>query len=282
MGLARRHLHHATVGALLAAALLLSTAVPGAMAQEEIEGEHEFSYDPHAENGPDGWGEIKPEWATCSDGRWQSPIDLYHHRAIRRDLGYLNYSYKPAEASIVNRGHDIMVKFKGDAGSLVIDGTVYHLKQLHWHTPTEHALNGHRFSMELHMVHQTPEKKTAVVGILYRVSNLADPFLKSLQPAIERLRGKEEPIGKVNPNHVGLTGSSYFRYMGSLTTPPCTEGIIWTVIPTLRLVASDQLDLLREAVDDGFEMNARPLQDVNHRTIWFSITCPAEPHVYVE
>jgi carbonic anhydrase len=252
--------------------------------------EHEFSYDPAAENGPDGWGEIKPEWATCSDGRQQSPVDLYQHRAIRHDLGHLNYSYKPAEASIVNRGHDIMVNFNGDAGSLVIHGTVYHLKQLHWHSPTEHAFGrGRRFAMELHMVHQTPEKKTAVVGILYRVSNtIADPFLRRLEPAIKRLGdGREEPIGKVNPNDIGLTGSSYYRYTGSLTTPPCAEGIIWTVIPTvctisfvlpgwlsfhwvlclgwrpqhqafklfvcivqLRLVTLYQLDLLRKAVDD--------------------------------
>nr|TKW10863.1 hypothetical protein SEVIR_6G195901v2 [Setaria viridis] len=110
MGLAaRRHLHP-TVGALLAAALLLSAiAVPGATAQDETEDEHEFSYDPAVENGPDHWGEVKPEWATCSEGRWQSPIALYGHRAIQRDLCYLNYSYQPAEASIVNRGHDIMV-----------------------------------------------------------------------------------------------------------------------------------------------------------------------------
>uniref|UniRef100_K3YLV3 Alpha-carbonic anhydrase domain-containing protein n=1 Tax=Setaria italica TaxID=4555 RepID=K3YLV3_SETIT len=251
---ARRHLHP-TVGALLAAALLLSAiAVPGATAQDET-----GHYDPAVENGTDHWGEVKPEWATCSEGRWQSPIALYGHRAIQRDLGYLNYSYQPAEASIVNRGHDIMVKFKGDAGRLVIDGTVYHLKQLHWHTPSEHTLDGIRGA-----------------GLV------EDPFLRRLEPIIRRLRDREEPIGKVDPKGIGFTGGVYYRFTGSLTTSPCAEGIVWTVIPTFRFVAFYQRDVLREAVDDGFEMNARPLQDVNHRTIWFSITCPAEPHVYVE
>jgi carbonic anhydrase len=72
--------------------------------------ELEFSYDPHAENGPKYWGEIKPGWVTCSDGRLQSPIDLCCDHATRKDLGYLNYSYKRAEATIVNRGHDIKVR----------------------------------------------------------------------------------------------------------------------------------------------------------------------------
>jgi len=109
MSPARRHLRLA-VAALLTAALLLSAAVPAARAHLETEHEEEFSYIPGDEHGPGHWGSIKAEWAACGTGRMQSPIDLSHERvSLVRSLGYLTHSYRPAEASIVNRGHDIMV-----------------------------------------------------------------------------------------------------------------------------------------------------------------------------
>nr|TKW10866.1 hypothetical protein SEVIR_6G196000v2 [Setaria viridis] len=201
----------------------------------------------------------------------QSPIDLSDDRVtLVRSLGFLNYSYRPAEASIVNRGHDIQVKFSGDAGRLVINGTVYHLRQLHWHTPSEHTVDGRRYDMELHLVHQTTENKTAVIGVLYETGNIPDLFLKTLEPSIRRIgdtRDREEPIGVVDPNGARATGSVYYRYMGSLTTPPCTEGVVWTVFKKVRPVAKYQLEILREAVADGYEDNARPLQEVNNRDI---------------
>jgi carbonic anhydrase len=100
----------AAVAAVLLAAALLRV-VPGARGQEETEHEEEFSYVPGDEHGPEHWGSIKAEWAACGAGRMQSPIDLSHERvSLVRSLGYLSHSYRPAEASIVNRGHDIMVR----------------------------------------------------------------------------------------------------------------------------------------------------------------------------
>jgi carbonic anhydrase len=105
------HLRGLTAARLLAAAFLLSVAVPAARAQEETEHEEEFSYVVGDENGPEHWGSIKAEWGNCSAGRMQSPIDLSHERvSLVRSLGYLTHSYRPAEAAIANRGHDIMVR----------------------------------------------------------------------------------------------------------------------------------------------------------------------------
>jgi carbonic anhydrase len=164
MSPARHHLRLA-VAALVAAALLLSAAVPAARAHLETEHEEEFSYIPGDEHGPERWGSIKKEWAACGTGRMQSPIDLSHERvSLVRSLGYLHHSYRPAEASIVNRGHDIMVRFEGDAGSLVINGTAYHLKQLHWHSPAEHTVDGRRHDMELHLVHESGGSPTCGTG----------------------------------------------------------------------------------------------------------------------
>ncbi|CAO2173194.1 unnamed protein product [Urochloa humidicola] len=270
MGLDRSHLHHAA-RALLAAALLLSTAVPGAVAQEEQDDDPKFGYIPGSPNGPDRWAELNPSWANCSAGRMQSPIPLSRDTATPvRSLGFLNYSYRPANATIVNLGYEIEVRFEGEAGRLVINGTVYNLKQLHWHTPSEHTVDGRRYDMELHLVHESAENKAAVIGVLYKNSSVPDPFLKRLEPGIERLRDtrdREVPAGVVDPNLARATGSVYYRYMGSLTTPPCTEGVVWTVFKKVRHVAKYQVELLRQAVDDGYENNARPLQNVNNRDI---------------
>ncbi|KAL6647471.1 hypothetical protein ACP70R_014908 [Stipagrostis hirtigluma subsp. patula] len=269
------------VPALFAAALLLAAAAPAARAQEETEREEEFSYVPGEENGPEHWGAIKPEWAACGTGRMQSPIDLSHERvSLVRSLGYLNHSYRAAEASIVNRGHDIMIRFQGDAGSLVINGTAYYLRQLHWHSPTEHTVDGRRYDMELHMVHESAAKKAAVIGILYEVG-APDAFLHKLEPFIRRIadrRDREEHVGVVDPRGARGRASVYYRYMGSLTTPPCTEGVIWTIVKRVRTVSKHQMELLRDAVHDDMEKNARPVQETNHRDISIFRPSPRRHH----
>uniref|UniRef100_A0A453T3F0 Alpha-carbonic anhydrase domain-containing protein n=1 Tax=Aegilops tauschii subsp. strangulata TaxID=200361 RepID=A0A453T3F0_AEGTS len=203
----RRGLHHAISASaaalllLLFSASVLLSAVPTARAQQETEHEEEFSYSVDAENGPAHWGEIREEWSACGSGEMQSPIDLAGPRvSLVRRLGHLNHSYAPANASIVNRGHDIMVRFEGDAGSVSIDGTAYHLRQLHWHAPTEHSVNGRRYDMELHMVHQSAQGKAAVIGVLYEIG-ARDPFLHKLEPYLEMIaeqREREEKVGVVD------------------------------------------------------------------------------------
>lgn len=253
-----------------AAVLLLAAAVPAARAQEETDREEEFSYSLDAENGPAHWGEIKEEWSACGKGDMQSPIDLSSPRvSLVRGLGYLNHSYRPAQASIVNRGHDIMVRFEGDAGSVSINGTAYYLRQLHWHSPTEHSLNGRRYDMEMHMVHESAQNKAAVIGVFYQVG-AHDAFLHKLEPYLEMIADKkdrEEKVGLIDPRGARGRASVYYRYMGSLTTPPCAEGVIWTIVKRVRTVSSAQLELLREAVHDDMEKNARPRQETNNRVI---------------
>ncbi|KAF7098831.1 hypothetical protein CFC21_100545 [Triticum aestivum] len=272
-----RHLHLPVWALLLL--LHFSAFVPGARGQQETDDESEFSYDCGSENGPENWGKIKEEWATCGTGRMQSPIDLSdRHAAQTPNLGYLNHSYRSAKASIVNRGHDIAVTFQGDAGSLWINGTAYHLTQVHWHSPSEHHLNSHQYSLELHMVHLSTENKAAVIGRLYKIGR-RDHFLHKLEPYLRRMAGtkeKEENVGVVDPWEARGDGEAYYRYTGSLTTPACGEGVIWTVIKRVATVSTHQLKLLTDAVHDGLEMNARPLQKLNGRDI--SLFCAHDDH----
>ncbi|KAG6526010.1 alpha carbonic anhydrase 7-like [Zingiber officinale] len=230
----------------------------------------EFGYQKGSELGPENWGRVHKEWAACGQGRMQSPVDLSDDRVeVLPLLGFLRSSYRPVTTVLKNRGHDIMLRFEGNVGGVQIDGIDYALKQLHWHLPTEHTINGRRFDMELHMVHQSADNRNAVVGILYTLGP-SEPFLAKMEKYIDMVKDRyevEEAVGMVDPSEIEIGSNQYYRYTGSLTTPPCTEGVVWTIINEVRTVSSEQLRLLSEAVRDDASMNARPVQEINDRRI---------------
>ncbi|KAG8094770.1 hypothetical protein GUJ93_ZPchr0012g19338 [Zizania palustris] len=235
----------------------------------------EFSYRRGEENGPERWGLIRRDWAACSWGRRQSPIRLSGVAGGHRQRpGRLLRSYRPTAASLVNRGHDIMVRFDGDAGGVLLDGVAYRLRQMHWHSPSEHAIDGRRYDLELHMLHQSDSNgRFAVVAQLYEIAGRrGDSTLHMLEPYIQRISNKRkghevEIDADVDPRWPIRGSSLYYRYTGSFTTPPCTEGVTWTVARNVRRVTRQQVELLREAVHDGARMNARPLQEANGRPV---------------
>ncbi|CAN0916406.1 Alpha carbonic anhydrase 7 [Linum grandiflorum] len=246
----------------LALIFLLST-IHFASAQTEVDDEREFDYMGDGEKGPSRWGVIHPEWHSCSNGTMQSPIDMLSDRVdVVSHLGRLNRSYKAANATLKNRGHDMMLKWEGGAGSFHMNGTEYTLHQCHWHSPSEHTINGDKFAMEAHMVHESEDGKIAVVGILYKIGR-PDSFLKSISDHFEEVHGVEEEVsmvGVVDPRDIRISSREYYRYIGSLTVPPCTENVTWTIVTKVQTVSRLQLKLLRVAVHDDADTNARPLQ----------------------
>ncbi|KAM7505397.1 hypothetical protein LguiB_004301 [Lonicera macranthoides] len=233
----------------------------------EVDNETPFTYAEGAEKGPKEWGHVNSTWKVCDSGKLQSPIDLASKRVqVFPGLGKLKKSYKPALAQIINRGHDIQVKWNGDAGKININGTDYKLQQCHWHSPSEHTINGKRFNMEMHVVHSNSKGGIAVIGILFKFGR-ADPFLSKLIGHLKTVGEKGEDLGVVNPSEIKFGSRKYYRYIGSLTVPPCTEGVTWTVLKKIRTVSREQVRALRDAVHDGFEDNARPVQDVDGRQV---------------
>uniref|UniRef100_A0A1D1YRF3 Carbonic anhydrase n=1 Tax=Anthurium amnicola TaxID=1678845 RepID=A0A1D1YRF3_9ARAE len=266
---------------LLCALLMVVVAlcrVPGARSQE-VEDEKDFSYVPGSANGPERWGDLHEEWGMCKNGTMQSPIDLTDKRVgVVPGLGRLKRSYKPAKAKLKNRGHDIKLEWLGDAGSIHIDGTEYHLKQCHWHSPSEHSINGIRFAMEVHLVHQSSDNKIAVLGIMYKRGR-PETFLSPLMDPLKSIAGStdlEREVGVVDPTNIKLGSRKYYRYLGSLTTPPCDQGVVWSITRKVRTVSMEQVSLLREAVKDHAEKNARPLQPNNQRAVEFYRPQPDE------
>ncbi|KAK7312584.1 hypothetical protein VNO77_36541 [Canavalia gladiata] len=262
---------------LLTALLWLSCPVMS----QEVEDEREFNYDVKSERGPQHWGDIRPEWSVCNNGSMQSPIDLLNERVqIVSHLGTLQMNYQPSNATLKNRGHDIKLEWLAGTSYLQINGTQYVLKQFHWHSPSEHTIDGRRLDLELHMVHETPSGETAVIGILYKTGR-PDPFLSLLSDHLEEISdstGEETVVGVMDPRliKIGRNRTQYYRYIGSLTVPPCTENISWTILREVRSVSREQIRLLRVAVHDESDTNARPLQPTNNRLVQFNK--PKEDH----
>ncbi|KAH7662831.1 Carbonic anhydrase alpha-class protein [Dioscorea alata] len=141
---------------------LLSSLLFSCFSNARLDGDDDFSYIEGSPNGPENWGNLRPEWKTCGYGMEQSPINLCDDRVIRTPaLGKLRTNYQAARATVKNNGHDIMVYFKSDAGSQFINQVEYQLKRIHFHSPSEHALSGERYDLEVQMVHESQDQRRA-------------------------------------------------------------------------------------------------------------------------
>src|SRR5687768_16303190 len=212
------------------------------------------------EEGPSHWGELNESYATCSVGKSQSPIDVANPSA--QDLTNIVFHYQPSKVNILNNGHTVQVNY--DAGSYIeLDGVRYDIAQFHYHAPSEHEIGGKLFAAELHIVHKSAKGKLAVVGLLLQEgsANAAlDPFLNNL-PA-EKSEAKDVGV-KINVMDFLPSIQTTYRYSGSLTTPPCSEGVSWLVMTTPVELASAQLSKLESL----FEANNRPVQPLNDRFV---------------
>nr|UIE54579.1 Nec5 [Jaltomata herrerae] len=216
----------------------------------EVDDESEFSYDENAKNGPANWGNIHLEWRACKNGTMQSPIDLLNERVeVVSNLGILQKYYKPSKATILNRGHDFMLRLD-DGGYLNINGTQYQLKQVHWHSPSEHTIDGKRFDMEGHLVHETYDgKKIVVIAFVFEIGLFPDFFLSIIEEDIKVVadkNGAQRAIRIIDPNLIKLDSKKYYRYIGSLTTPPCTEDVVWIIDGKVNTVTGRQMQLLND------------------------------------
>ncbi|XP_021774553.1 alpha carbonic anhydrase 7-like [Chenopodium quinoa] len=248
--------------------LLILLVIESTIAQE-VDDETEFDYIRGSERGPDKWGHIKEEWATCKTGKLQSPIDLLHRRVqvLPRSEEIVKF-YRAGNATVKNRGHDIMIEWEDGHSTIEMNGTTYILRQCHWHSPSEHTINGIRFAAELHLVHQSLDNKIAVIGLLYKLGK-PNLFLTKLMKKLELVPHALDKTnaGEINPGEIKFRGNKYYRYMGSLTTPPCTEGVIWTVDKRVATISEHQVAMMREVVHDDAEKNARPVHPKNGRKI---------------
>ncbi|KEH42020.1 putative carbonic anhydrase [Medicago truncatula] len=227
-------------------------------------------------NGPLKWGTLKQSFAACSNGKAQSPVDLaMTNIVVNNVLKSLDRNYLPTNATLVNHQYSIGVHFEGKVGDININGMNYSLKQLHWHAPAEHRAHGRLHDAELHLVHFTEDNNNiAVVAQLYRlgvpdplISKIEDKFYKLVNENHAGNKNANIALGTFDVNELNKKIYRYYRYVGSLTTPPCKEGVIWNVIDKVRTLSKKQLELLKAPLGVEFQHNARPLQPLNGRKI---------------
>lgn len=224
------------------------SAAPGGAAHWSYEGT----------TGPEHWGELQSDFKVCQLGLDQTPIDLAG--GIKGEIGKPTVRYNSLPLRVVNNGHTIQVN--ADPGSSCeIDGTKYELLQFHFHHPSEHLLAGKRLDLECHFVHKSSDGGLAVMGVFIRAGARNDA-LATLFDAMPMNEGPElRANGVIDPAALLPGSGGYFRYMGSLTTPPCSEGLVWTVFKQPIEADPDQIRKFASL----FSNNARPAQKLNRR-----------------
>lgn len=208
--------------------------------------------------GPRHWGTLSPEFAACSAGMQQSPVDLTDPVAANLPELTLDWT-QDAAWTVTNNGHTIQASATG-AGGITINGTRFDLLQFHFHHPSEHAVAGTRAPMEVHFVHRSAAGKLAVIGVMLTGGG-APGLLDRIMEAAPHEPGKA-PGGHIDPAAlIPAAGGSYWRYQGSLTTPPCSEIVSWTVMKQPVQVSDSAIAAFQAMI----EPDARPLQPLHRR-----------------
>lgn len=246
-------------------ALLLAI---NASAKDVVNSEIHFGY--AGNDGPDKWGNLDPTFSACASGKKQSPINILKNMTVHNKLlKPLTRNYKPANATLVNNGFNVGLRLEEYAGEISIDGKNYELKQLHWHLPSEHRVNGERFAAELHLVHRAADNSLAVVAVLYREKH-KDPFIAKIMNGLNKLdkhEADEVAMGTLDTKLLKKRNRKYYRYFGSLTTPPCSETVTWNILGKVRTISKEQIEDLDIPLNSNCKKNARPCQPLNGRMI---------------
>ena len=232
--------------------------------------DHSLPHWDYHELGPAEWGTLDAQFASCAMGTAQSPIDL--RDAVAAPVAALRADFSPAElrivhhehvADILNTGHSVQVNYP-DGDTLVVGNDRYALLQYHFHSPSEHHLEGRSYPAEVHFVHRAADGRLAVVGVLIEEGE-ANPAYAPVWENLPPTQGVEVHLEHVMVDVDALlpTDHASYRYVGSLTTPPCSEGVTWIVMRTPVTLSAAQVAQLR-AVLAG---NNRPVQPINGRRV---------------
>lgn len=213
--------------------------------------------------GPQSWSKLQPEFSTCAVGQRQSPINIDDTYTLQGPAEALQFNYQPSNAVVVNNGHTIQVNLQGN-NTLTVRGTTYALVQFHFHTPSEEQVNFRNFAMVAHLVHRSTEGQLAVVAVLLEpgvASSLIDKVWTYMPLDVND--AVRTPVGLIDLSELLPKDQRYYQFMGSLTTPPCTEGVLWMVLKQPVQISPAQLRLFQQI----YPNNARPVQPLNNRPV---------------
>lgn len=228
--------------------------------EQETEDHGSVHWEYEGEGAPDNWGDLNDEYELCGTGVEQSPIDL--HNATEIELENIDFSYTASAVNILNNGHTIQLNY--DEGSnIVLNGVTYSLLQFHFHAPSEHTVDGESYPLEMHLVHADADGNLAVVGVLIEEGeeNAALQEVWNMLPTEKS--DVEETDLMIDAMALLPEDQQLYRYAGSLTTPPCSEGVVWSVMASPIQFSAEQI----KTFTDIFANTNRPVQPIFDRAL---------------
>ncbi len=221
---------------------------------------HDVHWTYGGDTGPQNWGQLKPEFQQCAVGQRQSPIDI--RDGIEVQLDPIQFDYHSSNFRVIDNGHTVQVNV--DPGnSITVMGHRYDLLQFHFHRPSEERINGRQYEMVAHLVHKDAEGKLAVVAVLMDQGS-AHSVVQQIWNNLPLEKNIEQPgLAKMDLKDLLPDRKRYYTYMGSLTTPPCSEGVLWMVMKQPATISREQIAIFAKL----YPMNARPIQQASGRLI---------------
>jgi carbonic anhydrase len=241
--------------------MILTAGLASAAGWSAVAADARWSYS--GATGPAKWGALDKSFAVCKSGTAQSPIDIPDADVRQGDLPPVLFNYKPSPLRIIDNGHTIQVNYA--PGSFVtVAGKQYQLVRFDFHKPSEEKVSGKDHEMAVHLVHADKDGKLAVVAIFLDPGK-ENALIKTLWSNLPQTKDKESVVETVKINALELLpqDKGFYTFTGSLTTPPCTEGVTWFVLKTPTQISADQIARFAKL----YPMNARPVQPLNERDL---------------
>ena len=248
-----------------------SAAAPATQTKDSTPSARPAHWAYEGEDGPAFWANLSPAYALCGTGTSQSPVNIVKQETkggANWKLDYKTTSLRIAHNEhmdeIIDNGHTIQVTVE-EGSTFTFEGKVFHLKQFHFHTPSEHTLDGVHAPMEMHLVHQSDDGTLAVVGVLFKTGKKENANFAKIIANLPNAKGESKHLTDVVltiGDHLPSDNYAY-HYVGSLTTPPCTEGVQWLVLRNPVELTAAQI----EAFSSRIGPNNRPTQPLNNRTV---------------
>lgn len=219
------------------------------------------AWDYEGTNGPDNWVSLCDDYMDCN-GMLQSPVNIVNAQ-LNASLTALLLNYGETETSISYNGHTVEFEVDSATSILTLNGVAFRLQQFHFHTQSEHKINGTHSPMEAHLVHQDASGNRAVVSVMFE-DGAENVFLSQFVDNLPNTIGTPyETTMTFNPEDMLPTNKSYFTYPGSLTTPPCSQNVTWFVLSTMQEASTAQISKFESILNGNF----RPEQPLDGRTI---------------
>ena len=211
-------------------------------------------------NQPEQWSTLNQKYSACN-GLNQSPINI--ERTVKAELEPLKFSYNTMIHTIENKGHTVQVDF-AQGGELQLDGETFVLKQFHLHSPSENLIKGKSYPLEIHFVHANTQGELAVVAMMFE-QGTENPMLKRMWKRLPKKQGEKVVLKKSQPvNEMLPKNLDYYRFSGSLTTPPCSEGVRWLILKEIQQASATQISEFSKLMGHP---NNRPVQSLNGRVV---------------